>query len=158
MRKYGSPARTRTPISCVQVHYILLLHVEGPNPPWESKLFLAINTPRGLYQYQRLPYGVASAPAIWQRATDQILQGIPVVFCYLEDVIMTGSTVAEHVERIYMVLRKLEEYGLKANREKCKFLRSFVEYLGYVISPERLHQSSKKAKAITEMPNSQDVT
>ena len=62
------------------------------------------------------------------------------------------------VERIYMILRKLEEYGLKANREKGKFLRSFVEYLGYVISPERLHQSSKKAKAIMEMPNSQDVT
>ena len=123
-----------------------------------SRPFLTINTIRGLYQYQRLPYGVASAPAIWQRAMDQILQGIPGVFCYLDDIIVTGSTLEEHLERLVAVLKRLEEYGLKANQEKCKFLRSSVEYLGHVISAEGLHQSPKKVKAITEMPKPQDVT
>ena len=64
----------------------------------------------------------------------------------------------EHLERLVAVLKRLEEYGLKANREKCKFLRSFVEYLGHVISAEGLHQSPKKVNAITEMPKPQDVT
>jgi len=112
-----------------------------------SRPFITINTARGLYQYHRLPYGVASAPAIGQRAMDQILQGIPGVFCYLDDIIATGSTMEEHLERLVVVLKRLEEYGLKANREKCKFLRSFVEYLGHVISTEGLHQSPKKVKA-----------
>ena len=123
-----------------------------------SRPFLTINTTRGLFQYQRLPYGVSSAPAIWQRAMDQILQGLPGVFCYLDDIIITGHTIEEHLERLVAVLKRLEEYGLKANREKCKFLRSFVEYLGHVISAEGLHQSPKKVKAITEMPKPQDVT
>ena len=105
----------------------------------QSRPFLTINTTRGLYQYQRLPYGGASAPAIWQRAMDQILQGIPGVFCYLDDIIVTGSTLKEHLERLATLLKRLEEYGLKANREKCKFLRSSVEYLGHVISAEGLH-------------------
>ncbi|XP_022796604.1 uncharacterized protein K02A2.6-like [Stylophora pistillata] len=123
-----------------------------------SRPFLTINTTRGLFQYQRLPYGVASAPAIWQQAMDQILQGLPGVFCYLDDIIITGHTIEEHLERLVAVLKRLEEYGLKANREKCKFLRSFVECLGHVISAEGLHQSPKKVKAITEMPKPQDVT
>ena len=75
---------------------------------------------------------------------DQILLGIPGVFCYLDDIIVTGSTMEEHLEQLVAVLKRLEEYGLKANREKCKFLRSFVEYLGHVISAEGLHQSPKK--------------
>ncbi|PFX22695.1 Retrovirus-related Pol polyprotein [Stylophora pistillata] len=101
---------------------------------------------------------LASAPAIWQRAMDQILQGLPGVFCYLDDIIITGHTIEEHLERLVAVLKRLEEYGLKANREKCEFLKSFVEYLGHVISAEGLHQSPKKVKAITEMPKPQDVT
>ena len=88
---------------------------------------------------------------------DQILQGVPGVFCYLDNIIVTGSTLREHVEQLATVLKKLEEYGLKANREKCKFLRSSVEYLGHVISAEGLQQSPKKVKAITEMPKSQDL-
>jgi len=64
----------------------------------------------------------------------------------------------EHLEQLVAVLKRLEEYGLKANREKGKFLRSFLEYLGHVISAEGLHQSPKKVKAITEMLKPQDVT
>ena len=73
-------------------HAYLLMEVEEHSRP-----FLTINTTRGLYQYQRLPYGVASAPAIWQRATDQIQQEMPGVFCYLDDIIATGSTMEEHL-------------------------------------------------------------
>lgn len=118
---------------------------------------LIINRTGGLYQYQRIPYGVASAPAIWQRAMDQISQGISGVFCYLDDIIVTGSTMEELNEHLVTVLKGLEEYGFKANREKCSFLRSFVEYLGYVISAEERYQFPNKVKATMEMPKPQDV-
>ncbi|KAK2159261.1 hypothetical protein NP493_1730g00003 [Ridgeia piscesae] len=81
----------------------------------ESKTYLTVNTHRGLYQYQRLPYAVASAPAVWQSAMDQVLQGIPGVQCYLDDIIVTGRTREEHLKALDKVLRRLEEHGLKAN-------------------------------------------
>jgi len=43
----------------------------------ESKKFLTINTRKGLFQYNRLVFGISSRPAIWQRAIDQVLPGIP---------------------------------------------------------------------------------
>ena len=114
----------------------------------ETKTFLTIKTHRDHYQYQRLPNGVASAPAMWQRAMDQVLQGLPGVFCYLDDAIVTGGSLEEHLQRLVAVLRRLDEYGLPANRE----------YLGHVISSEGLHQSPKKVKVITKVANPQDVT
>ena len=123
-----------------------------------SRAFFTINTTHGLYQYQRLPYGVALASAIWQWTMDQIPQGIPGVFHYQDDIIVGSCTAREHLEQFMAVLKRLEEYGLKANHEKCKFLRSLVEYLGHGISAEGWHQSPEKVKVITEMPKLQEVT
>ena len=47
---------------------------------------------KGLFQYTRLPYGVASAPAAFQRAIETVLQGIPYVAVYLEDILIIGKT------------------------------------------------------------------
>ena len=48
-------------------------------PMKDSKRYTTINTPKGLFQYNRLPFGVASAPAIFQRTMDSLLQGLPCV-------------------------------------------------------------------------------
>ena len=49
----------------------------------ESQPFTTINTHQGLYQYVRMPFGNASAPAIFQQIMDTILAGIPHVICYI---------------------------------------------------------------------------
>ena len=73
---------------------------------------------------------------------DQVLQGIPGVQCYLDDIIVTGRTREEHLKALDKVLGRLEEHGLKANREKCKFLQNSVEYLGHVITAEVTKESA----------------
>ena len=61
----------------------------------DSKDLLVINTPKGLFRYNRLPYGVSVAPAIFQSVIDRILQGLPVA-CYLDDILIAAPTVKEH--------------------------------------------------------------
>ena len=61
----------------------------------DSKKLLVVNTPRGLFQYTRLPYGVSTAPAIFQSVMDRILQGLPVA-CYLDDLLIATKTEEEH--------------------------------------------------------------
>ena len=86
---------------------------------------------------------------------DQVLQGIPGVQYYLDDVIITGRTREEHLKALDKVLGRLEEHGL--NREKCKFLQNSVEYLGHVITAEGLHQSPKKVQAMAGLAGPQNV-
>ena len=63
----------------------------------ESRQYVTINTHRGLYQYTRLPFGIASAPAIFQKTMDTILQGLPNVFCYIDDILVTGPDDDTHL-------------------------------------------------------------
>ena len=63
----------------------------------ESQKFLVINTHKGLYRYKRLPFGISSAPAVFQRAMDTILQGLEGVVCYIDDVLVTGKTTEQHL-------------------------------------------------------------
>ena len=51
----------------------------------ESKNLVTINTHRGFYRYTRMPFGIASAPAIFQLTMDVILRGIPHTICYIDD-------------------------------------------------------------------------
>ena len=72
----------------------------------EPRPFLTINRHRGLYQYQRLPYVVASAPAMWQGAMDHVLEGLPGVFFYLNDIIVTGGSLGEHLQWLVAIFER----------------------------------------------------
>ena len=61
----------------------------------DSKMLLVVNTPRGLFQYTRLPYGVSKAPPIFLSIMDRILQGLPEA-CYLDDILIATKTEEEH--------------------------------------------------------------
>ena len=64
----------------------------------ESRMFVTINSYRGLFIYTRMPYGVSSAPSIFQRVIDAMFQGIPNVLCSLNDVLSTGSSDEQHMD------------------------------------------------------------
>ena len=123
----------------------------------ESAKYLTINTHLGLYQYNRLPFGVASAPAIFQRAMDQILQGIPGVICYIDNILVIGSTWDEHLQRLEEVLKRLKSHGLRVKRNKCVLCKSSVEFLGHLIDAEGLHALPSKVTAISQAPEPQNV-
>ena len=115
-----------------------------------SKEYVTINTHKGLFRYNRLSFGVASALGIFQRCMDSPFQGCKGVTAYLDDILVAGSTVAEHLENLSVVLNKLDEAGLRLNKEKCFFLRPSVEYLGHIIDSQGLHPTTEKVKAIQD--------
>ena len=124
----------------------------------ESKKLVVINTQKGLFRYNRLPFSVSAAPAIFQRVIEGILRGIPHVCVYLDDILITGETEAEHLKNLDAVLTRLEEGGMRLKRKKCSFMLPAVEYLGHNISAEGLRPTNEKIRAIVDAPVPQDVT
>ena len=114
----------------------------------ESKQYLTINTHRGLYRYTRLPFGVASAPAVFQKAMDEILQGLPNVICYLDDILVTGASDQEHLKNLEEVLARLKKNGLRLKKSKCSFMQSSVTYLGHQIDASGIHATAEKVQAV----------
>ena len=122
-----------------------------------SKDLTTINTHKGLFRYTRLPFGISSSPGIFQRCMDSLLQGIPNVCVYLDDILITGESEAKHLKNLEMVLKKLAEVGFRAKREKCIFQAKEVSYLGHRIDAEGLHPLEEKVRAIVEAPRPRDV-
>lgn len=118
----------------------------------QSQPYTCINTSRGLYMYTRLVFGLASAPAVFQRAMEGVLGGLEGVLCLLDDVLVTGRDDAEHARRLDAVLRRLQDAGLTLQRDKCDFYKNEVSYLGYVIDKDGLHKSPEKVEAIVKAP------
>ncbi|XP_062401725.1 LOW QUALITY PROTEIN: uncharacterized protein K02A2.6-like [Sardina pilchardus] len=113
-----------------------------------SKTFTTINTHRGLYQYTRLPYGVSSAPGIFQRTMDNLLQGLPQVVVRVDDILVTGKDDASHLQNLGTVLSRLNAAGLRLKREKCIFMAPEVVYLGYRINHAGIQPVADKVEAI----------
>ena len=88
---------------------------------------------------------------------DTILQGIPQVVCYLDDILVTGVDDAEHLKNLEEVFQRLKHHGLRLKRAKCEFMQSAVDYLGYRVDAHGLHAIPSKLDAITHAPEPQNV-
>ena len=124
----------------------------------ESRKCVVINTHKGLFKYTRLPYGISSAPGIFQGVMDNWLQGLSGVAVYLDDILVTGATEEEHLRTLEKVLGWLEMSGLHVKKKKCQFVVPSVTYLGRQIDASGLHPLPDKFRAIEEAPAPNNVT
>ena len=78
----------------------------------ESQPLLTINTHNGLYRYLRRPFGISSAPAIFQHTMETLLQGLHHVCVYLDSILINGRSQLEHLKNLEEILKRLEEAGM----------------------------------------------
>ena len=102
----------------------------------------------GLFQYTRLPFGISTAPSLWQKAMAQVLQGLPGVVCYIDDILVTGRTRAEHKENLLKVLDRLCHHGLCVKKAKCQFFHKQLEFLGHAISNDGIKPTEEQIRSI----------
>ena len=99
---------------------------------------------------KRLPYGVASAPAIFLREMDHLFQGMEGVKCLLDDLIIAGRTKEEALSRLQKVLGIIKTTGLRLKKEKCKFMQREVNYLEIKFGKEGVKTNKEKVKPIID--------
>lgn len=121
----------------------------------DSKKYVTISTHKGLFKYNRLPFGVSTAPAVFQRTMESLLQGIPHVCVYMDDVLVSGESEAEHLEALDAVLTRLQQAGFRLKLAKCAFMLPSLEY---TISADGVQPTQEKKRAILGAPSPQNVT
>lgn len=112
----------------------------------ESQKLVVINTHKGLRTYNRLCFGVASAPGILKREIESVLcvDGVQVIH---DDILIVSKSLSDHNIKLSKALEILRKYGFTVKPEKCKFGVKLVEFLGYVISDKGITTSEKRVSA-----------
>ncbi len=118
----------------------------------ESANLLVINTPFGLYRYNRLPFGVASAAAIFQRCLHTLTAQVKGSANYLDDIVVTGESEEEHLQNLNLLLKTLNEWGLRVNLDKCDFFKEQITYLGHVLDSSGIRPTGENSTAIQQLP------
>ncbi|XP_070579112.1 uncharacterized protein [Ptychodera flava] len=119
----------------------------------------AFTTPLGFFECCRMPFGLKNAGATFQRTMEQCMDGLNMKIClvYLDDIIVFSSTFEEHLDRLKVVMDRLEGYNLKIKHTKCQFFRDRVRYLGHVVSEDGVETDPEKVKALETWPVPKNV-
>ena len=112
----------------------------------DSKKYTTINTHKGLYQYERLCFGISSSPGIFQAVMDSIFSDVPNVCVYFDNLYITGKDDTEHFQTLQWVLKVIGDKGLKVNKDKCQFMLEEINFLGYKLNKQGIRPQDKKNK------------
>ena len=118
----------------------------------ESSYLTKFNTPLRIYRWLRLPFGIKSAPELYQRVMDSMLEDIEGATAIMDDIIIAGKTEEEHDIILKKVLENATEWNVKLNLEKCKLKQTSIKYVGHNISSEGAKSDPEKVRAIVNMP------
>ena len=112
---------------------------------------MAFNLPFGKYEYVKVPFRLAQAPAYFQELMTGILKDFPFAIAYLDDIIIFSKTPQEHLLHICMVFEKLKSAKLSMKKSKCSFFSKEIQYLGHILSATCIGPLPSKTHAIQNM-------
>ena len=112
----------------------------------------AFSTPMGLFEANRMPFGLQNAPSTFQRLMTCCFGDLNFthLLIYLDDLIIFSKTFDEHLERLQLVFSRLQEHGLKLKPSKCQLMRKEVQYLGHLVSAEGVRTDPEKISRVKE--------
>ncbi|XP_013396158.1 uncharacterized protein K02A2.6-like [Lingula anatina] len=117
----------------------------------QSSFLTTFNTPIGRYRWLRLPFGIKSAPEIFQRIMDEMLEGIEGATAIMDDILIAGTDREHHDSIFKKVIQRATEYNLKLNFDKCQVRQPRVQYVGHILTAEGLSPDPEKVRTITDM-------
>ena len=130
----------------------------------ESSYLTTFNTPFGRYRWKRMPFGLCSAPEVFQRRMHELIEGMPNVEVIADDFVVVGygetqqDAIRNHDDHLVAFLQLCKNRGLKLNREKIRLRQKGVSFIGHVATDTGLRVDPAKVKAIVEMPAPADKT
>ena len=121
-----------------------------------SSKLCTFNTPFGRYSYLRLPFGISSAPEVFQRKNYELFGDIPNVHIVFDDIIIAVADDAEHDTALRELLERARKFNVRFNRSKVQLKVPTVRYLGHILSADGVRPDPNKVRAFVDMPTPTD--
>ena len=102
----------------------------------DSKKMSVINTHKGLFQVNRLQMGMKNSSAIFQRCMESVLKDIDGVVIYQDDILVCAESRRQLKKRLGLIFKRLEEYDVTLNKEKCVTETESLRFLGFLVSKD----------------------
>ena len=114
----------------------------------------AFSTRTNHWEFVRMPMGISTAPATFQRLMHKIFEKEKWHQCliYLDDILVFSKDLQEHIDRLRTIFERIRASGVKLSPKKCNFLKSEVSYLGHTISQSGVKTDERKIKKVLEWP------
>ena len=106
----------------------------------------------GKWEFLHCPFGLAQAPAYFQRLINEVLAPFDFAFGYLDDILIYSPDVETHLKHLELIFQRLREVDLKLKMEKCSFLKKHIQYLGHIVSGDGIKPVPEKLSSIQQMP------
>ena len=117
-----------------------------------SSLLTTFITPYGRYCFNRLPFGITSAPEYFQKQMAAMLAGAEGVVCLMDDILVYCKDEEEHQKHLEAVMHKLKKAKITLNVDKCHFAKSTIKFLGQIVNQDGIQPDPEKVRAVTAMP------
>ena len=122
-----------------------------------SRLLTTFITPFGRFCFNKMPFGISSAPEHFQRRMSEILEGLPGVVCLMDDILIYGKDKKQHGINLATALNRIQSAKVTLNKEKCEFGKTSIRFLGHIINGEGVSADPRKTAAIQEMRTPQSI-
>lgn len=125
----------------------------------EAKPKTAFVTPDGQWEFNRMPFGLANAPAFFQRTVNKALGSLRfhTAVAYMDDILVPSKTVDEGLTKLEAILKNFRAANLTLKLTKCNFFQTSVEFLGFEISIDGIRPGTKKTDAVRNFPVPENV-
>jgi hypothetical protein len=112
-------------------------------------------TNRGLFEPLVMYFGLTNSPAMFQTMMNEIFQDLiteGIVPVYLDDILIFTNSLEEHHQITRLVLDRMHEHKLYLQPEKCEFEQTRIEYLGVIISHNKVEMDPVKIAGVADWP------
>ena len=118
-----------------------------------SRQLTAFSTPDGLFEYVRMPMGLATASGVFSRFIDEVMNGLKwhCVLTYIDDCLVYSGSFDQHLKDLTKVFDRLSRHGLTLGPKKCHLCVSSVHFLGHVVNEQGILQDPAKVEAVRSM-------
>lgn len=126
----------------------------------DSVKYTAFTTPFGLYEYLHMPFGLKVAPSRFQRYLNQVLINLirdQKVVVYMDDILVSSVTIEQHLATLKEIFEIFVANRLQLRIDKCKFLQTEIEFIGYVISEKGISPTKQGIAAVQKIPIPKNV-